>query len=74
MIGMLELLDKAKKSAASSSSGYLFVIWEINLVLKDKCTSFWIKWIYEHPANSCPEDGGDLLQSAISQSAYRFPD
>lgn len=74
MIGMLELLDKAKKSAVSSSSGYLFVIWCINLVLKDKCTSFWIKWIYEHPANSCPEDGGDLLQSAISQSAYRFPD
>lgn len=25
MIGMLELLDKAKKSAASSSSGYLFL-------------------------------------------------
>lgn len=45
MIGMLELLDKVKKSVFFLSSGYLFVIWCINLVLKDKCISFWIKWI-----------------------------
>lgn len=60
MIGMLELLDKVKKSVVFLSSGYLFVIWCINLVLKDKCISFWIKWIYEYFV-MCLEDGGDLL-------------